>query len=717
MAARLDSVLHYVRKVLGTHAELGSDADLLHRFVKDHDETAFELVMWRHAAMVLRVCQSILRDCHAAEDAFQATFLALARKAASISRRESLAAWLYQVAYHVSVRARHSAVRRRALEARRDEVALLARPRNPRDEAAERDLVPLVHEELNQLSAKYRTPIVLCYLEGKTHAEAAQQLGWAKGTVSGRLARGREMLKKRLVRRGVLFPTAALGVALTASKASAVPPALVSATIHAAVAFAAGNAAAAGVSTGVIHLTHGVLQAMCFSKIKATTAAVFAFVLIFAGVGSLIRIGLVEMSANGAAPPEARYYPPPRSIPSDFEPGGEPGDLGGSGLLGDPPPGFPPPAAPGGRRGPSGFPGGPGSPGGMPTPAKGGLLEQKHRIDSSNNLKQIALAFHSYHDANGAFPRDITDDEGRPLLSWRVAILPYIDEGDLYKQFNRDEAWDSPHNRKLLSKMPALYRLRTDSDIVPNPLAGDDGPDPRDPERIDLSDPQRTYYQGFAGKRAMFEQGAPRRLGDITDGTSNTILIVEAANAVPWSKPQDLLYSAQKAIPALGVFPEVIHAVFADGMVHKVRRDFDQKEMRKAIVINDGQEIDFDKLELPPKAAAGPPGMGRGPGAGMPGMGPGDGPGALAPNANLRRLQDENAKLEQVLQQTAEEMQALRDEMAKVKERFAMRQEQVEAKKLLAERERLRQQLQQAQEELKAMRDELQRLKRALDQP
>src|ERR1700722_949641 len=118
MSARLDSVLNYIRKVLGSQAEQGSDADLLHRYVRHRDETAFELLLWRHAAMVLRVCQGILRDGHASEDAFQATFLVLARKAGSVGRGESLAAWLYQVAYRIAVRARLHTVERRALEAR-----------------------------------------------------------------------------------------------------------------------------------------------------------------------------------------------------------------------------------------------------------------------------------------------------------------------------------------------------------------------------------------------------------------------------------------------------------------------------------------------------------------------------------------------------------------------------------------------------------------------
>ena len=115
---RLNSVLHYVRKVLGSPADQGSDADLLQRFVQQHDETAFELLLWRHAALVLGVCQGVLRDSHAAEDAFQATFLALARKAASIKRGVSLGAWLYQVAYRVAVRARRNVAEQRGIEAR-----------------------------------------------------------------------------------------------------------------------------------------------------------------------------------------------------------------------------------------------------------------------------------------------------------------------------------------------------------------------------------------------------------------------------------------------------------------------------------------------------------------------------------------------------------------------------------------------------------------------
>jgi RNA polymerase sigma factor (sigma-70 family) len=756
MSARLDSVLHYVRRVLGKQDEQGSDADLLQRFVRQHDETAFELLLWRHAAMVLRVCQGVLRDSHAAEDAFQATFLALARKAGSISRSESLAAWLYQVAYRVAVRAKLNAAERRALELRRHERRTPTRPAGPDSEVAERDLVPLVHEELNRLSAKYRTPIVLCYLEGKTHAEAAEQLGWPKGTVSGRLARAREMLKKRLVRRGVLFPTAVLGVALAAGKASAVPPALVAATAHAAVAFAAGNIAAAGVSNGVIHLSYGVLHAMCVSKIKATFAAVIAFLLIFAGAGALVRVGLVEASAREASAEMQRYRPPTATLPmtqgirlggptaaeDEDDSGGPPGSAAGAlPGFGQPPasPGSGGQAAPGqfppGVGGPMGpgagsgaFPGGPGFGQGPPTgpgrpgagpggfaggpgsPANDNLAERKRRIDSSNKLKQIALAFHNYHDATGAFPADIVDDFGRPLLSWRVAILPYIEQDPLFMKFNLEESWDSPHNKQLLAKMPALYR----------------GPSPG--EGMTPDDFQtKTFYQGFSGKGTLFDRAVGRiRMTDVPDGLSQTLLVVEAGSSVPWTKPQDLPYNSKKALPKLGVFPEVIQAVFADGAVHGLRPDFDEQEMRKAIVRNDGEELNLDKLQLPQKVQAGPMsgGMAGGKMGGPPGMfGPGSGggrPGGMPPgmDADLAKMREENAALEKMLDKTAVEMQSLRQEMDQLREQYSQRRRvQVEAEKLAAEREKLREALEDATAEIQAMRDELQRLKRSLEKP
>jgi hypothetical protein len=239
---------------------------------------------------------------------------------------------------------------------------------------------------------------------------------------------------------------------------------------------------------------------------------------------------------------------------------------------------------------------------------------------------------------------------------------------------------------------------------------------------VDRGDSQKTYYQGFSGKGTAFQYGKPLTMASFTDGTSNTILIVEAANAVPWTKPGNLAYSPQKPIAALGVFPDVIHAAFVDGSVHSLRPDFDEKEMRKAIIRDDGEVFDLDRLELPktkplPRGKMGP-GMGGPFGPGMPGAGRPGGPGMPTPafsSPKLQQLQEENAQLEEVLQTAFSEMQALRKEMEALKEQFGKRREQAEANRLLEERERLKQQIEQATAELKAMRDELQRLKRGLD--
>jgi len=189
----------------GAGAETRTDHELLEQFLESNGtraEDAFATLMRRHGPMVLAVCRHVLRQHHDAEDAFQATFLVLARKASSIRARNVLARWLHEVAYRIALRARATAAQRQSYE-KRGTTRTLDVTDDP-TRAAD-DLRPVLHEEVRRLPEKYRTLVVLCYLEGKTNEEAARLLQWPIGTVKGRLYRARDLLRVRLRRRGIVF--------------------------------------------------------------------------------------------------------------------------------------------------------------------------------------------------------------------------------------------------------------------------------------------------------------------------------------------------------------------------------------------------------------------------------------------------------------------------------------------------------------------------------
>jgi RNA polymerase sigma factor (sigma-70 family) len=261
-----------------------SDGQLLDRFIARREGASLEALVLRHGPMVRGVCRRVLRDYHDVEDAFQATFLVLARKAASIMPREKVGNWLYGVAYQTAMKARATRAKRRIREGQiPDGLEPEAFSHVERD-----DLAELLDRELSRLPDKYRTPVVLCELEGNTHGEAAERLGWPIGTVSGRLSRARAMLAKRLTGHGVLLPGGALTVGLRQARAMAsdsVPTSLLSSTIKAASQLAAGRAAMEGVvSSRVANLTREVLKSMLFSRIKISVTTGLAFILAGAGL-------------------------------------------------------------------------------------------------------------------------------------------------------------------------------------------------------------------------------------------------------------------------------------------------------------------------------------------------------------------------------------------------------------------------------------------------
>ncbi len=194
------------------------------------------------------------------------------------------------------------------------------------------------------------------------------------------------------------------------------------------------------------------------------------------------------------------------------------------------------------------------------------------RWQSANNLKQIGLGIHNYHDVYGRFPADILDKDGKPLLSWRVAILPFLEQNHLYQQFKLDEPWDSPHNLQLLkTNQIKIYSSPADARALGN----------------------KTIYLGVAGDGTVF--GTPEMsYAKITDGTSNTVMVLEAANeaAVPWTKPEDLPLRPQELLPKLNQrFRTGFHALFADGSVHFLPKGLDPEMVEALLIINDGKVI------------------------------------------------------------------------------------------------------------------------------
>jgi RNA polymerase sigma factor (sigma-70 family) len=268
--AQLTVVLCHLRRLAGVRqVEDLSDGQLLARFVSRQDEAAFAALVERHSGLVMGVCRRVLHHRHDAEDAFQATFLVLAQKAGAIRNREAVGGWLYEVAYHIAARARAQAARRRSSERQ-------ATPMPPDDPPAETvwpELRPVLDEELHRLPEKYRLPLVLCYLQGKSNREAAAELGWPVGSISRRLARARELLRHNLTRRGVALSGALLATVLAGAPASAaVPPAFLNTTVKAALLMAAGRGAAGAASAQALILAQGVLKSMFLSKLKSATS-------------------------------------------------------------------------------------------------------------------------------------------------------------------------------------------------------------------------------------------------------------------------------------------------------------------------------------------------------------------------------------------------------------------------------------------------------------
>jgi RNA polymerase sigma factor (sigma-70 family) len=287
----LDSV-----RRLGAGPAEASDGELLGRYAASRDAAAFEALVRRHGPLVWGVCRRVLGHEQDAEDAFQAAFLVLARSARAVRRRDSARSWLYGVTLRVATRARQARARRQANE-RSAATSMSSTPRPAGDWS---DVRPVLDEEVGRLPERYRLPVVLCYLEGRTNDEAARTLGCPRGTVAARLSRARERLRGRLARRGVVLPAGALTLLLPQAASSAVPPALVRA--------AAGLCLTSGaaVPVPVAALTEGVLHAMFLAKLKTAAVMVLAVALLAGGAGIWGYAARANPAADDSPPQAAK---------------------------------------------------------------------------------------------------------------------------------------------------------------------------------------------------------------------------------------------------------------------------------------------------------------------------------------------------------------------------------------------------------------------------
>ncbi|MFT3883234.1 MAG: sigma-70 family RNA polymerase sigma factor [Gemmatales bacterium] len=652
------SVVHSVLRSLKRHGSgEPTDGQLLTSFIEEQAEAAFTEIIHRHGAMVFGSARRLLSSATDAEDVYQAAFLLLARKARTLRKERSLAGWLYGVTRRLCSDFRKQQRRRQ----RREQTVSVLRQETesaPSDDPLiqKQEVLQLLHVEMARLSHDLREPLVLQCLEGLSHQQIADRLGVPMGTIASRLNRAKLLLKNRMMKRGV---ASAMVLALFGGIAQAklYPPMLSLAVARAALTQSAPLSSL--MSSGALALFQGELRMVWFKQLQLAAAAVLV-----GGVSLVSVAGLPAATVVDPTSPVAAITTTATSTPTaedqlaklqgtwycvSFVPGGKeqmpPQELeamktlqlviqGESLTL---------KRAGNGERTSTIKLDAISSPKRLElVNEKGTIMRALYMVDSDvlvmtfpfdskqpfpstlavtkdlrgammvlqkipvetgrqnagappaqaealktttqGNMRQLALAFHLYADKHGKFPRDFTDADGKPLLSWRVALLPFLEQNNLYNQFHLNEPWDSEHNKKLTAAMPKIFAL--------------DDANQRS---------ATTPFQGFSGKGTIFEPNVDLHFKDVVDGTSNTIMFVEASSAVPWSKPEDITFNANKTLPQLGGhFGKEFQAVMLDGSWRTVPQNIKDATL-KALITRAGGEIPALDEAKPGPGIGGPP--------------------------------------------------------------------------------------------------------------
>lgn len=641
-----------------------SDPELLNRFLATGSEKAFAEILRRYGAMVYGICRRVLRNPADVDDAWQATFFLLARKAGTIRNQSALPSWLHGAARKIVAVAQRQARQRARLQSWvvRSERACEAADASALAEA--REAAGLVEEELTKLPERYRAPLILHCLQGLPKPIIVRRLGWPAITVTGRLARGKALLRERLTKRG-LTPAVIASILGGTGALRAWPIALSACTLAAATHLRLGSYGV--IAPAPLALMKGVLTMTVIKKLQ------LALLMVMIVSGLSLSVVWMLPASQADDPPQVEKKQPVYSDPElqrDYEAlqgrwlercriqknfnYGIPATMdtwlvfngskqGWHARYGQESPtvDFKLEKTPSGkvlilsysnsevrylyviegdllietshrdprnklakRIGEAG------------NEESTTMIYQKQseaevkariaregsplRVQVAHQLRDLLIALHNYHADYKVLPQAAIFDQkaDKPLLSWRVLILPYIKEGDLYKEFKLDEPWDSPHNKPLLAKMPKIFTH---------------------PEVDNDSEKGLTHYQAFVGP-ATQEAGRTYQfrpcfsldpkfkltLGQLTvaDGTSNTMILAEARKGVPWTKPEDLLIEHDQApLPELGAVPngDDFLAAFGDGSVRDLKRTLDDKELatkllRQLIGYKDGMNFDTSPI-------------------------------------------------------------------------------------------------------------------------